>query len=132
VAHLDGVKILGTTLWSQIKGSRPGAGDDYYIKHQGKKITHKKLNSLHQEAVTFLDENIDEQPCVVLTHFLPSYLCILDKYKTGYYGNYQDRFASSLEFLIRPGVQYWAFGHTHAKFIKIINGVPCGVNAAPG
>jgi len=134
VAYLDGVKILGTTLWSHVASRAPSYGihgDDVYLRHEGKTLTLKKLNSLHQDAVTFLDGNITDEPCVVLTHFLPSYECVLEKYKGGFYDKIQDRYASSLEFLIRPGVRYWAFGHTHARFIRVINGVPCGVNSSP-
>jgi hypothetical protein len=79
----------------------------------------------------WLSDNIigNNKNVIVLTHHLPSYDLIIDKYKKGIYSKYQDRFASDLNHLLQSPVKYWLCGHSHCNIEKQINDVMCAINA---
>ena len=126
--------ILGTTLWSQINDvPKRKIGDDLYIHRNSQSITYKGLNLLHYNSVNWLKKKLKEEKShknvVVLTHHLPSYSLIVDKYRKGYYKLYHDRFASHLDYMIKPPIRAWLCGHSHSVNEVNINGVHCAINA---
>lgn len=131
-AELHNYTILGTTLWSKIQQiPKRIMGDDLYIKFQNRNVNFQDLNIFHNNSVEWLEKNIKEttKPLIVLTHHLPSYKLIVDKYKVGYFEQYQDRFASNLDHLITNPVKFWLCGHSHSTNEMKINGVFCAINA---
>ena len=85
------------------------------------------MRKLYYNNTLWLKNNlINDKPKIILTHYLPSYQ-FTKKYKR--YLKVQSIFASDLEYIINDPIKLWIFGHTHDKFIKYINNVPCTVNA---
>ena len=116
--------IIGTTLWSNIEekswNERPS---DISIKN----ITWKKYNDKHTESVRYLKDNIVKDS-VILTHHLPSFQLIIDKYKTTRYIPYNSRYATDLEYLMSKNIKFWLCGHSHCQIEKIIGNTFCGIN----
>ena len=133
--NLDNYLILGTTLWTNInniKNFEKKFGDDLYINEKKNiKITKQKINQMHNFSVNYLSENIvrSKKPIIIMTHHLPSYKLIIDKYKIDRYKDWNDRFASDLDYLIKNPVKVWLCGHSHCTIEKNINGVNCSINA---
>lgn len=130
--ELGNYTILGTTLWSRInKEPTHKMGDDLYIKSSSVPIQFEELNGLFENSKKWLEDNIgkSKKQVIVLTHHLPTYRLIIDRYKTPFYAKYQDRFASNLDYLINDPVKYWLCGHSHSNNEIKINGIMCGINA---
>ena len=123
---VDGVTVAGCTLWSNIsKKIVPALNDFRYIPV----LTHEDYLRIHQHDVTWLKSVImnTKQPLTVLTHHLPSYHLIGERYSKH---KHKDAFASHLDDLIRgPHLQAWLCGHSHDNIDRIINGVYCGINS---
>ncbi len=105
---LDNFVVLGATLWSPFSCS-----------------------FLHQRTVKWLDNSINENTAtkIVLTHYMPSFKLIVPKYQTPEYDKIRNRYASDLNYLIKPPVRVWLCGHSHCTYETHINGVLCGINA---
>lgn len=129
---LENYRILGTTLWSHVdKPPIKIMGDDIKIKNDNQNLTYKKINKLHFNSKSWLSNNISNsnKPLIVLTHHLPSYNLIIDKYQNSKYNEYFNRFASNMDDYIKPPVKFWLCGHSHCNYETIINNVYCGINA---
>ena len=116
----DGYLFVGSTLWSKVHESDRKINDFFRI--QGMNID--KYNSLHNTALSFFKKEINEnrdKKIVVLTHHLPSYSLIHEKYK--HYSEYNQYFASSCDELITSPIVTWIYGHTHHSSKSVINGV---------
>lgn len=123
VAFIDELKIIGTTLWSEVTDQRlvvESSINDYRsIYHdETRKLTVDDTNRFHQEAVTFLKRELETtQPVVVLTHHAPlfndpdsnHYTCD-PKYTVSPHGQ---AYCTDLRDLLQPPIKYWLFGHTH-------------------
>lgn len=132
--EVDGFYIYGTTLWSEVENKRfiKDSMNDYRrinIKEEGKtrKISLSDMLDMHQVCLDKLKQAISTStlPLIVLTHYLPSYQCIDDKYKNNACNS---AYASHLEELIRPPVVLWLYGHSHQTKEVMINSVPCVAN----
>jgi hypothetical protein len=64
----------------------------------------------------------------MITHHLPSYDLIDEKYKTVNLNSVNQCFASNTDNLIKEPIILWIFGHTHQPTEKIINGIKCVAN----
>lgn len=117
--------FIGSVLWSYI--SRP-----QFLTNDFNKIcdmTVEKYNSLHKESVDYLKnqiENNKNENIIILTHFLPSYTLIDEKYNS--YSKYNQCFASNNDDLIKSPIKLWIYGHTHLPKESIINGIPINCN----
>jgi predicted phosphohydrolase len=121
-------EILGSTLWSYPNSNLYNSIDfaKIYIK-TNQRLSPKIMRKLYYNNTLWLKNNlINDKPKIILTHYLPSYQ-FTKKYKK--YLRIQSIFASDLEHLINDPIKLWIFGHTHDKFTKHINNVPCTVNA---
>ncbi|MEM0353939.1 MAG: metallophosphoesterase [Thermoplasmata archaeon] len=110
--------ILGTTLWSCVYNPTPKM---------------KFYNNLFVKNVQWIEEQINKhskKKIIMITHHLPSYKLIIKKYRTPSYQNILDRYASHLDYLIKPPIKYWLCGHSHCILETFINGVYCGINAS--
>jgi predicted phosphohydrolase len=126
--NIDNHDILGTTLWSYPENNLYNSIDfnKIFYKHN-QRLSPKIMRKLYYNNVNWLKSNLkSDTPKIVMTHYLPSYQ-FTKKYKR--YIKIQSLFASDLEYIINDPIKLWIFGHTHDRFIKEINGVPCTVNA---
>lgn len=109
---------IGTTLWTNIDSTfHKRTNDTRLIK--GMDVS--TYNQLHQDAVDFLTDALETpDPCIVITHHLPSEKLIHEKYKSDPYNQW---FASSLDDLIEKHTNHmplWIYGHTHDFSDKVL------------
>ncbi len=111
---LDNYLILGTTLW---------------YKPLGNERNFKEIDKKHDNSLTFLRNNLNSSKnIIVLSHYLPSYKLIVPKYHTAFYKPLQYRYATDLEYMIKPPIKAWLCGHSHSQINMNINRVYCGIN----
>jgi len=116
----DDIMIYGTTLWSNVSEKAYRRLSD---KHA---IGPLEIINAHKKAQrgieTFLD-NIPQE-VIVITHYLPSYRFINKKYHEENSENgINSGFASHSDYLFKPPITDWVYGHTHTPSFKIINGI---------
>ena len=118
---INGIRFFGTTLWTDMNDkdtatmeiANANMSDYSYIKD----FTPSKSVLLHEQSKTFLSECLDisEEPVVVITHHLPSFMSILPKYKRSITSRYLNgAFASNMDYLIDKSM-LWIHGHTHSS-----------------
>jgi len=132
---VDGVRILGTTLWSHIPPehakSIASAINDYHMifvetEDGGKnKLTTDLSLQWHNEEVQWLKAQIEEaknkgEKVLILTHHAPSLRGTSAPRFEGSENN--GAFASDLESMMGYPVAAWCFGHTHYSSDQVING----------
>lgn len=134
---IDGVKYIGTTLWSQLdplckKDITSQLNDFNYItlNNNCDKLTFEQYVQMHQTCLNWLQQEIDQtintemnQNFVVITHHLPSYQLIHPKYK---FASINSAFYTNLDDIIKG--KLWVAGHTHQPMTKIINNTLIVVN----
>lgn len=128
------LRIVGSTLWTDINLDSSSINDSFQIYSDTKMlVTDDYLRKIHAENVKFIKEQISEAvekniKLIIVTHHLPSYQLVLDKYKIKY-PTYTSHFASNLDYLMDAPIKVWCAGHSHGFNHKKINGVDCYVNA---
>lgn len=124
--------ILGSTLWSYIppkhyKESSRYVGDYRYIYTPGKKegrriVTPSDISDIHKDHVSWLNNMIDrysDNEITILTHHAPTKKnSSSPKYENS---NTNCCFATDLEYLMKPNVKNWIYGHTHWRSKQRIN-----------
>ena len=115
----DGYRFVGTTLWSKLYNDDNRINDMEMIKE----FNYDIYNEMHKIDCEFIEEILEDtsKPIVMITHHLPSYTLIAEKYKK--YEKYNQYFASHCEKYIKDPIKLWIYGHTHAENISEINGV---------
>lgn len=129
VIHHDEYEIIGTILWSYPKLNIKNSFDFKYIHYdEFNNLNPLIMRELYIENMLWLTNKINENnnDKIVVTHYLPSYDFCMKHHK---YLMARSLFASSLDYLIKPPVKYWLFGHTHDNFMRKKNNVYCCVNA---
>jgi predicted phosphodiesterase len=119
----NGYRFVGTTLWSKLPENPTKKINDFNCI---KDMTVEKYNKFHKDSVKLIEEIIEDSkdlPIIMLTHHIPSYTLIDEKYKTPTMEPYNMYFASELDYLIKPPIKLWLYGHTHSESDTIINGV---------
>jgi hypothetical protein len=134
-AVIDGVKYIGTTLWSQLnpKNKRDIVGqlnDFNYIQMKfGKYLTFDQYNELHLRDLEWLQGELhqtelnSESNFVVITHHLPSEQLVHPQYKDS---SINSAFCTNLDHIIKG--KLWIAGHSHSQVLKTINSTPVVVN----
>lgn len=131
-AEINGVRILGTTLWTdfnlyQDRENFSGFAQthirDYeYIRSADRLLLPRDTWVAHAKARRWLESELAKPypgKTVVMTHHLPSESCIppnwIGDYKTPAY-------ASNMNELIGSDIapDYWFFGHTHASQDRVL------------
>ncbi len=110
--------FIGSTLWSFITSSNNNMNDFNCIEN----MTRAKYNNLHIQSVFFINNQLrlnSDKKIIILTHHLPSFKLIDDKYLC--YSNMNQYFASHCDHLIIDPVILWLYGHTHTPNITKIN-----------
>jgi predicted phosphohydrolase len=116
------IYVLGSTMWTD-----PGDDmDDLYSYNDFRRIksmTQPYMEKLHKQSVGYLESKLQElkdieSKVVVLTHHLPTYQLIHDKYKGG---SISHLFAVELShWFSKYHIDYWICGHTHSAMDKTI------------
>jgi hypothetical protein len=122
---IDGVHVLGTTLWSSIPEPqqhhvKSTVADYKNIDFGPFPITPADTSLMHLHAQEWLESTVASHweshgssvPVVVVTHHLPSYACIAPKYKNSHV---KCAFASNLDaFILSTSlIHTWVHGHSH-------------------
>lgn len=132
----ENLRVLGCTLWSAIPECLSEKAITYM--NDARQILHLKdvpftpwvQSEQHTKEKQWLNQEIHKcemtnERCLVITHYLPSFVLIHDKYKGS---PLNVCFASECDDLFRPPVQAWICGHTHTGMKVSIHGIPCYVN----
>ncbi len=122
---IDGVRFIGTTLWTDFALHGEAAAvmaenaaqtflpDFKQIRRGGQPLTVADLKRLYQQARSFLEQELaaSAEPCVVITHFGPEAQCCASQFTksplTPYFIN------NCTDLIERYQPRYWMFGHTH-------------------
>lgn len=138
VLLLEGVRILGATLWTSIppemwRGARKHMSDysmcyvaRYDDMNAGVPLSPENTTHWHEETVAWIKEELHapgyrDTPTVILTHHAPYTHGTSDP---RFNNNLrQCCYSTDLSALFASPVVAWAYGHTHYPFDKCVNGV---------
>jgi predicted phosphodiesterase len=139
---LGNIKIIGTTLWSNIPDAdieyiSHAINDYHFIKKKNNddlaNITTNDTNQLNTNAIAFIEkEIITNNPCIVLTHHAP----LFSDDKTHKYtadpkyisSRNNNAFHNDLAHLLKKPICAWLYGHTHYTSTFQINDIIVGTN----
>jgi predicted phosphodiesterase len=129
---INGTKILGCTLWSNIPEHKfdnvLSYVNDYNVIHtEDGLITPQQTNDFFNRDLKWLHMELQEKiPTIILTHHAPVIDCCDVKYN-----GKQEGFATDLTDTIyrHDHLLMWGFGHTHYTYNKKINN--CNVISNP-
>lgn len=126
---LDKYRFYGTVLWTSITDPRYLVNDEAQIRE----FSFSAINEVHEQQKQKLTDAIimaknDGKIPIIITHHMPSFTLIHEKYKEGELKYYNQCYASNCDDLIKSPVGCWIYGHTHSGDERIVNGVPCLVN----
>jgi len=123
--NYKGVNFIFSTLWSFVPRDKApyvvnGVACFRHIKdssnwtdHPGE-MTAKKWNELHNDSKFFIVNalaDIKEGKTIVVTHHVPTKLCITDEFKQSLISS---AFHSELYDIIKvSNIDYWIYGHSH-------------------
>lgn len=114
----QGIKFVGTTLWSQITTNRLLAEkecNDYkaIYTRRSKRLTVDDVNLWNDINVSWLEKEIQTGPCIVLTHHAPLFntedFIVSDSPNT----HLEEIYHNDLTFLFNDNIVAWCYGHTH-------------------
>lgn len=119
----QGYRFIGTVLWSNI--TKPE-----YLINDFEQIIDMSVclyNELHKISKETIEEAMQDTtlPVVILTHHMPSYELVDDKFKND---KLNQCFASDCSEFFKSPVKLWLYGHTHKPKVAIINGIKFGCN----
>jgi predicted phosphohydrolase len=117
--------FIGTTLWSNITDPTCEINDVYAIPN----FNYVKYNELNNICINFLEETLQNNfsNCVIITHHVPSFSLINDKYKTPEMINYNQWFYCDMDKFIetyKEKIKCWIYGHTHTPSNVLIKEIP--------
>ncbi len=125
---IDDVEFVLSPLWAKIPPLaeyiiQSRVSDFKLIKYNKKLLTPEVFNRLHAESVSFLKSSFENSTTlkrVVVTHHLPSELCMAAEFKGSILNG---AFVSNLDDLVlESGVDYWIYGHSHRNMRERIIG----------
>lgn len=115
-----------STLWSRIPGKdasvvQRGMNDFHLIRYGKQPLTAFVYNNLHDRDLGFVKaavEGSDARHKVVVTHHVPSKLCVAPEFKNS---SLESGFTVDLtDYIERSGVDLWVYGHSHRSIEKTI------------
>lgn len=129
VIEIDGVRIIGSILWSDLGNPidaiavRNQINDFYVIKKDGSRITTEFITAKHKEHVRFLKAELTKSykgKTLVVTHYAPLEQTVASQFKNSpinpaYYSDLSDMF-SKYEF------DAWIYGHNHSSMDFMFEG----------
>jgi len=139
------IVVFGTTLWSGLKDpvqeydivSR--IQDFRQIKYMNARFRASSIRELHQIACNSIDQFRKHEVCnykhkVLLSHFLPSYRCTHDMYKTGPDSRFNSFFCADINEELLNYFDVCIYGHSHevvdtAHLTTLLTNNPVGIHA---
>lgn len=121
VKEIDGVRLIFSTLWSNISPERQfliqQSLSDFRVIKNGKRLFNTDdYNLLHSENVHFLKDalkNSNNTASVVVTHHVPTFQNYPEQYRDS---KINEAFGVDLESLIIDNsMDYWIYGHHHCN-----------------
>jgi len=118
IQHKD-IRFVFSTLWSKLDLTKEWVikktmADFHLIRKNGNKINVDDYNELHEEALTFIKNQLppdDGKKTIVVSHHIPTFYNYPEKYR---HSELNSAFATELFDLIEASnVDYWIFGHSH-------------------
>lgn len=128
----DDLRIVGTTLWTDVSNVHTDTNDYSMIYTEADKlITANDVICMYNKNKEYLENIIasSDKPLLIMTHHLPSYDMISEVYKEPPYIPCYPHYASHLDHLFRYPVTTWVCGHSHGFVRQLINDIPCIINA---
>ena len=120
----DNYYFVGTTLWSKITDPTFEINDITQIPN----FDYIQYNEFNKSSIDFLEETLkNNNNCIIITHHVPSFSLIDNKYKTEELSPYNQWFYSDIDDLIeinKDKIKVWIYGHTHTPSNIIINNIP--------
>lgn len=118
VEIIEDISFLFSTFWSHIypeneKFVSSGVNDFYKIMINQRRLTVDDFNMLHNEAYTFIRENLKplNDKTVVVTHHLPTPLCNSPEFEGSPINN--AFVVDTTDFITKSDIDYWIYGHIH-------------------
>lgn len=121
---IDGVKFIGSTLWTDCKLTdndltpwmlEKGMNDYHLISDGARVINTNDTIEAFNLGIKFIEREVESHdgPCVVITHHSPSSKSIQSEYQDHHLNA---AYASNLEgFILRhENIRYWIHGHMHS------------------
>jgi hypothetical protein len=121
----EGFRFVGSTLWSKVH-TLEGATNDFTAIKEMSIYLYNELHEISREFLGSPTVTDSHLPVIVITHYLPSFDLIADKYKT--HEALNTFFASCSDDLFAPTIRAWVYGHTHTGGAKELYGVKCVCN----
>lgn len=136
--HIDGVRILGTTLWTQIPPEMRLEArkkmndysmcfiDKYPDLDAGVPLAPTHTTFWHETAVAWLKEELSspgylDTPTIVLSHHAPYNFETSDpRFENN---SRQCCYSTNLSAMFKPPIIAWAYGHTHHPYDRRVKGV---------
>jgi len=120
----EGYTFIGTTLWSKITDPTHEINDVYSIPD----FDYIRYNRLNRMCVDFLEDAVanSNTKCIVISHHIPSYRLIDDKYLNSKMRPYNQWFYSDMDAFISSNqdkIACWIYGHTHTPRNEVIDNV---------
>jgi len=130
---IGNIVIIGCTLWTYL--SKPDMVGDIcllsntdFIRFRNKlRLKTSITNKVHLQQKKYLSEilkGFEGYKKLVITHHLPSKICIDSKFK---YDTFIKSYYSNCDDLVKEA-DVWCAGHTHKFTIRNIEGVPIYIN----
>jgi predicted phosphodiesterase len=122
---IDGIRIIGTTLWTSVEHPKHDFNfltwygmqhmTDYRItKFNTRKLTPFDTRIAHENAVEFIKGELEHPfhgDTIVMTHHMPVNQCIMPQWEGDVLNAF---FVSNLENIIKEyDIKVWCYGHTH-------------------
>ena len=126
VATIENIDFVMCTLWASIPPenayvTEKSVSDFHLIACNGRLLNAYCFNKLHQEAVEFLAQTNTSRKRIVVSHHVPTYLCLAEEFKDS---RINGAFVAELhDFIFDSDIAYWIYGHSHRNMPEIdING----------
>jgi predicted phosphohydrolase len=117
----DGRLFVGSTLWTKITKPAYQINDTSCIPN----FNHILYNSEHRRCCEYLKAAIESAtlPVVVITHHVPSFDFMAEKYKSCVYNEWFYCNMNDFIYENRGRIQGWFYGHTHTYCRAVLHGV---------
>ena len=125
---LNNTDLLFTTLWSKLDETNllyvlSFVNDFKRICKDGKIIKKDEFEYNHELSVRFLQQALKNSTAakrVVITHHVPSYKCILEKFRKSWINS---AFIVDMEeMILRNEIDFWIYGHSHCNIEEKVVG----------
>ena len=112
-------------MWSHITNPYYEINDVNKIKY----FDYIKYNDLNKDCKEYLTKQINliDDNIIMITHHMPSFSLIDEKYKLPHTNNYNQWFACDMDKFIEENnkkIKCWIYGHTHTPCFKNISNIP--------